>query len=119
MRAVSTIKSADWQIALDNPGEVAVDDRDIAQCIRIILTTVPGSDPLRPEFGARIDKFLDRPMNVALPRLVAEIRRAVLRWEPRVTGIKPVIETIQAGWQSLRLQVEIRGGAPVDMRIDL
>lgn len=119
MRAVSTIRTADWQIALDNPGEVAVDDRDIAQSIRIILSTVPGSDPLRPDFGARIDRFLDRPMNVALPRLVAEIRRAVLRWEPRVTAVRPVVETIQAGWQSLRLQLEIRGGAPVDVRIDL
>lgn len=72
-----------WQLALGSDG-VAQQIADIHQCIRIILTTPKGSDPLRPEFGCDAGNFLDYPLDEARPHIVREVREA-LAWEPRVT----------------------------------
>jgi len=46
---------------------------------------VPGSDIHRPDFGSRLYLFIDRPLNViTVGKIKAEIKDAVLRWEPRV-----------------------------------
>ncbi len=71
-----------WQLALGADG-VAQQLADIAQCIRIILTTPKGSDPLRPDFGCDAGNWLDLPLPAARPHLVREIR-AALAWEPRI-----------------------------------
>lgn len=72
-----------WQLALGGDG-VAQQIADIHQCIRIILTTPKGSDPLRPQFGCDAGNFLDLPLDAARPHIVREVR-AALAWEPRVT----------------------------------
>lgn len=72
-----------WQLALGGEG-VAQQIADIHQCIRIILTTPKGSDPLRPEFGCDAGNFLDLPLDAARPHIVREVRAALV-WEPRVT----------------------------------
>lgn len=72
-----------WQLALGGDG-VAQQIADIHQCIRIILTTPKGSDPLRPEFGCDAGNYLDLPLDAARPHIVREAR-AALAWEPRVT----------------------------------
>ena len=75
-----------WQLALGSDGlhhGVAQQLGDISQCIRIILTTPRGSDPLRPDFGCDALNYLDMPLPTARPHLVREIR-AALAWEPRI-----------------------------------
>lgn len=81
---VGTIASVNWQPRLDQPGGVVQDAADIDQAIRIILTTPKGSDPHRPEFGADILQYVDRPEIEATPYLIAEIADAILLWEPRI-----------------------------------
>jgi len=88
----SDITSADWSLKLDVPGEpgsgignVVQGIADVNQCIRIILTTPKGSDPLRPTFGADVWRYIDTPINTALPAIVREVTEAITRWEPRVT----------------------------------
>ena len=76
-----------WQFALggDGPDNGVVQQMaDVHQCIRIILTTPKGSDPLRPEFGCGTGNYLDLPLDAARPHIVREVREA-LAWEPRVT----------------------------------
>jgi phage baseplate assembly protein W len=58
---------------------------DIAQCILIILTTVKGSNPLRPNFGCGLYERIDQPINVAGPGMVLDIVEAIRLYEPRVT----------------------------------
>ncbi len=59
--------------------------KSIIQNIKLILTTVPGSDLHRPDFGSRLYLFIDRPLNaITIGKIKAEIRDAILRWEPRV-----------------------------------
>ena len=106
---LANIISADWSLELDASGEpgsgigsVVQGLSDVNQCIQIILTTPKGSDPLRPTFGADVLRYIDAPINSAIPAIVREVTEAITRWEPRVTVVSisamPVLgEDTQAG----------------------
>ncbi len=89
---VHTITAVDWQPALDAIGDIVESLDDIRQCIRIILITPKGSDPHRPEFGCDLWRFLDYPVNEAIPRIVREAMDALRRWEPRIEVIRVVAQ---------------------------
>ena len=84
MIVVTDIQATDWSVALGDYGNVVTYVDDIAQCINIILGTPKGSDPLRPEFGSDLWKYIDHPFDRALPHLVRESIDAIATWEPRV-----------------------------------
>lgn len=81
----TTSDTRNWQVSISNPTARVEGAEDIAQCIYIILNTIPGSDPLRPAFGSGIYRYIDAPTNKVEPRLVYEAITAIERWEPRVT----------------------------------
>jgi phage baseplate assembly protein W len=81
---LADIRSADWSLALGAIGEVVQGIADVEQCLGIIVTTPRGSDPLRPTFGADIWRFIDFPLDRALPAIVSELTSAIALWEPRV-----------------------------------
>jgi phage baseplate assembly protein W len=93
---LADITSADWSLALGAIGDVVQGIADVEQCLGIIVTTPRGSDPLRPTFGADIWRFIDFPINRALPAIVGELTAAITVWEPRVTLVsvtaQPVID---------------------------
>lgn len=104
--AMSTMNStmprrAHWQIALSDGYAEALDD--LRQAIAIILLTRRGSDPLRPEFGSDIWRYLDYPIDRARPHLVREAVAAIRRFEPRVK-IERVTVALDAA-QHLRLDI--------------
>jgi len=82
---LADIGSADWSLKVDAIGGVVQGLDDIDQCISIILTTPPGSDPLRPTFGADLWRYIDNPITSAVPSIVREVSAAINMWEPRVT----------------------------------
>jgi phage baseplate assembly protein W len=91
---LADISSVDWSLKLDAAGEpgsgigyVVQGLTDVNQCIQIILTTPKGSDPLRPTFGADVWRYIDAPINAAIPAIVREVTEAITRWEPRVIVI--------------------------------
>ena len=109
-----------WQISVNDPTVILEDVEDIAQAIFLILSTIKGSDPLRPEFGSDIYTWLDQPMNMVQPMLVYEVFSAVEMWEPRVklTNVRLI------NWEYDKKNVEIKGyitaqAAQVDMIINL
>ncbi|UKI41433.1 MAG: GPW/gp25 family protein [Candidatus Melainabacteria bacterium] len=57
---------------------------DINQCIAIILTTRKCSVPHRPTFGSDIYKYVDYPVNEAVPNIVREATDAITLWETRI-----------------------------------
>jgi phage baseplate assembly protein W len=64
---------------------LAHDDEDVAQAVLLILSTVPGERPMRPEFGcAMYDVAFDRVDAQTAGRIEREIRVALDRWEPRI-----------------------------------
>lgn len=81
--ALSDIAAIDWSPRVQTPGAVVEAVDDIAQCLRIIVGTPPGSDPHRPDFACAIDDVLDRPLPEATPLIIREVGRACARWEPR------------------------------------
>lgn len=99
------IRAAHWQPRLGADGQVVEGLADIAQCIGIILTTVKGSDPHRPEFGSDCWKYIDWPIDQAAPHLVREAVLAIERWEPRaiLVSVVPVLAnarvTLQVTWR--------------------
>ena len=74
-----------WQLALGGDG-VVQQIADVHQCIRIILTTPKGSDPLRPDFGCDAGNYLDLPLDAARPHIVREVRAAVSQGKEQSGG---------------------------------
>jgi len=93
MTNLADIRSIHWQPALRADGVVEGED-DIDQAIRIILGTPKGSDPHRPDFGSNIWRYIDNPIDQAVPHLVREAVEAIRKWEPRcvLIRIRPIIE---------------------------
>lgn len=79
-----------WQPALGRDGIVEGVD-DIDQCIRIILTTPKGSDPLRPDFASNLLPYIDMPVDRARPHVVREVVAAITAWERRVSIIRVAV----------------------------
>jgi len=90
-------------------GHVALIDgeRELDQSIALILCTIPGERPMRPEFGCRIHDYVFAPADAATAGLIAyEVRQSLLRWEPRI-DVTDVIVTPHPSEPGMLL-VEIR-----------
>lgn len=76
-----------FPLSVGSQGGIALVRREVEleQAMRLILATYPGERPMRPEFGSRIRDFVFRPANMeTIAELSHEVRKALLRWEPRV-----------------------------------
>jgi phage baseplate assembly protein W len=72
---------------VDAVGSVALvsSDTEIQEAIHLILATVPGERPMRPEFGCGIHRYVFAPADGGTAGLMAEeVRTALDRWEPRI-----------------------------------
>jgi len=115
---LAEIQSADWSLTLDSTalsgqpvqatgagiGRVVQGYGDVEQCLVIILTTPKGSDVLRPTFGCDLWRFIDRPLNLAIPHIVREVTDAITQWEPRA---KLISISVAAGTGSQALSQRI------------
>ena len=98
-------KQHHWQPALGGDGE-AIGLDDLRQSIAIILKTPLGSDPLRPDFGSNLARYIDYPVNRARPHVVRETVAAIRHWEPRVTVTK--VAVTQEGDAGIKVSVVFR-----------
>jgi phage baseplate assembly protein W len=94
---LADITSKDWSLELGTIGGVVQGIADVEQCLGIIVTTPQGSDPLRPTFGSDIWRFIDFPIDVALPAIVRELTTAITTWEPRVTLVSVTAQPVNDG----------------------
>lgn len=78
------ISATNWQLSVRALGEVSQGIDDIRQCIGTILTTTKVSDPIRPEFGSDIWRFMDDPVTTAVADMSAEIIDCLNKWEQRI-----------------------------------
>lgn len=92
--AVTDIKSTNWQISTAVFGAVVQGLADIRQCLTILLATQKGADSLRPEFGSDLYKYIDYPVNIAVPLMKAAMIEAITIWETRIILVK-ITHTIQ------------------------
>lgn len=83
----------------------------ILRNIAIILSTPKNSVPLYREFGLPWD-FVDKPIPVAKAMMVAPVREAIERWEPRASfvDIDFKLDPSQPGTLIPIVEVEINAG---------
>jgi uncharacterized protein len=82
-------------------------EREIEEAIRLILGTVPGERPMRPEFGCRIHEYVFASADGATASAIqAEVKAALRRWEPRI-DVEDVVVSFDAREAAL-LYIDIR-----------
>ncbi|KJK20360.1 GPW/gp25 family protein [Pseudomonas sp. NPDC087612] len=76
----------------------------LRQSIEDILTTPLGSRRMRPEYGSKLRRFVDLPVNEGWKSAVqAEVARALGRWEPRLKLERVRVTAVVGGQVTLQL----------------
>jgi phage baseplate assembly protein W len=81
----------------------------VRQQLRVILSTRPGEQLMRPGFAAGLTEFLGQPDNVTTRRRIYDrVMDAIGRWEPRVQVDRVDVDALpgRPGW--LRIDVAYR-----------
>jgi phage baseplate assembly protein W len=74
------------RVGTDGRVQWSAGELNVRESICIILRTRPGERVMRPDFGCGLDHYLFEPNDISTLRLIQEeVKRAVVRWEPRVT----------------------------------
>jgi phage baseplate assembly protein W len=87
-----------WPVDTDTTGAIALASgpEELEQAMYLVLATAPGERPMRPEFGCRLQEFVFAVSDSGTASLIAaEVRAALVRWEPRVV-IEDVVVTADA-----------------------
>ncbi len=81
--------------------------REIEEAIRLILGTAFGERPMRPEFGCGIHDHVFATADATTAGMISfEVKRALARWEPRVT-VNDVVVSIDEETRST-LYIDVR-----------
>ena len=84
-------------------------EQEIEESIRLILATVPGERPMRPDFGCAIHDFVFAPADAATAGQIAfEVRSALERWEPRADILEVQVDFSGADEGTLHIQINYR-----------
>lgn len=102
-----------WPMTVDHTGSIALTsgEPDLDRSIHLVLMTAPGERLMRPEFGCKIWDLLFEPINPNLLGRIAEaVRKALLRWEPRitVTNVKSIPDPDDNGLVRVEIQYVVR-----------
>jgi phage baseplate assembly protein W len=109
----------------DENGQLAYPDleQSVRELIRVILSTRPREQLMRPDFGAGLDLMLHEPNSLATRREIRDrVQQALSRWEKRV--ILDRVEVWDVPDQPTHVRVEIayrlaRTGAPGAMALTM
>lgn len=96
---ITEVTSKLFSISLAKQGDLVQGIAHINQCLRILLTTRPGSDPMRPTFGCDVMSKLDKPVNgKLLAALVPDVATAISTWMKEITvvAIQPLLSNAGA-----------------------
>lgn len=81
-------------------------EESVRQSIRIILSTRPGEQLMRSQFGAGLDRLLHQPNTLTTRRRIRDLVEAALaRWEPRINLTR--VEVVETAEQPTHVRVEI------------
>jgi phage baseplate assembly protein W len=79
---------------------------NVRESICIILRTRPGERIMLADFGAGLDRYLFEPNSTATLRLIQEeVKRALGRWEPRITLDDVRVETNPADARAVDITI--------------
>lgn len=81
--------------------------RSVRDTLRAILSTRPGEQLMRPDFGGGLDRFLHAPNTVTTRRQMRDmVQQAITRWERRI--MLDAVEVWEVPDQPASLRVEIQ-----------
>lgn len=86
-------------------------EEDIAESLRILLSTRPGERVLRPFFGINLEDMVFEPVEESLKTYIKDlITKAILYFEPRIdlVNIDILTEEVLEGRFKVELEYEIR-----------
>lgn len=87
-------------------GEFLEADAHLAQSIEDILTTPIGSRVMRRDYGSRLPRLIDAPLNGETRiEIFAATAEALARWEPRLRLVRVSVDQLEAG----KLQISMLG----------
>lgn len=98
-------------------------EASVRQAIRIILSTRPGEQLMRPEFGAGLEDFVHESNTLTTRRRIYDrITKALARWESRI--LLDRVDVSEVSGQPTQVRVEIlyrlrRTGAPQQMGLTM
>lgn len=101
-------RGRDWSPQVGVIGDIVEGVTDIDQAILVILSTPLRSDPHRPTFGWGGYRWLDRPVNRALPHLVRDTYLALELWEPRIIVTGVLVTMIEGHHWQLTIKWRLR-----------
>lgn len=87
------------------------EEEEIAQSVRMILSTTCGERTFRPRFGSRLSQYAFAPVDTTLKNQIrVEILSALQAWEPRIQDIQVEFEPAQKdGALIARVSYQLRG----------
>jgi phage baseplate assembly protein W len=98
-------------------------DQSVRDSIRVILTTMPGEQLMRPRFGAGLQNSLDEGNTVALRRQIqTTILQSLQNYENRITVDAVDVETSASASSELQVQISyrlLRTNAPQTIGVNL
>lgn len=81
----------------------------VRQAIRVILSTRPGEQLMRPEFGAGLDRLLHAPNNLSTRRQIRDWTMSALsRWERRILLDRVDVLEVPGCPSELRVEIAYR-----------
>jgi phage baseplate assembly protein W len=81
-------------------------EESVRQQIRVVLSTRPGEQLMRPEFGAGLEDYVHEPATLTTRRQIRDaVHEHLLRWEPRIHLDR--VEVWEVEGEPGRLRVEI------------
>lgn len=109
----------------DNQGRLYFPDlqESVAQSIQIILSTRPGEQLMRPEFGAGLQRFLHEPNSLVTRRRIRDaVITSLQRWEPRILVSQVAVEEVANAPGQIRVEIRYqirRTGAAQQMGLTM
>ena len=86
----------------------------LRQSIEDILSTPLGSRRMRPEYGSKLRRFVDLPVNDGWKSAVqAEVARALERWEPRLKLEQVRVTAVVGGQITFQLTGQYLGNSAI------
>jgi phage baseplate assembly protein W len=91
-------------------------EESVRQLIRVVLSTRPGEQLMRPDFGAGLELLLHEPNTLATRRRIRDrVQGAVERWERRVLLDRVDVMDVEGEPSHVRVEIGYRlarTGAP-------
>jgi len=108
---INDIETKMWSLNVAQFGEIMADIEDIIQSVAMLVLTVKGSVPCKPNYGCSLYDHIDQPASIGAPLMLREIRKAITEQEQRVTIKSAVFVTEQS---SVLFKIEL---LPLNVRV--